>query len=192
MKKKFKIFTPLIALMTIPFFVMQCDGSKEKTVEKEATAQTETANNKKVKPQPSALLPKKLLNLGLTEEQIAKCEAAYNEIFTPEVMAQQEEISKKLKSLDIKSEEYKKTEKEAAEKSRQYNDQFNKKLKTILTREQQNAYFGKKAKETVNKPVKPVQSGAQQVKKNESPDQQYEVIDTPFGKVKRPIKKENQ
>jgi hypothetical protein len=187
MKKKFKILASLVALITLPFFVIQCDGSKEKIEEKNTNAQTDTGSKKETNAQSTSMLPKKLLNLGLTEEQIVKCEAAYNEIFTPEVIAQQEEMYKKHKSM----EEYERIEKEILEKSQKYNDQFNEKLKTILTKEQQDQYFAKKKKNQTEKPVKPVKSGAEQMK-NELPDGQYEVVDTPFGKIKRPIKKENQ
>jgi hypothetical protein len=190
MRKSFGFFAVLVAFVTLPFFIIQCDGSKEKTVEKEVDTQKQIDSPKEVQTQSSSLLPKKLLDLGLTDEQKAKCEAAYQEVFTPEVIAQQEEVIQKQKGLERSSAEYKKTEKEISEKIKKYNDQLHEKLKGILTKEQQDKYFGKKAKTNSAgsvKPVKkdnPVQSKPVQVE-SESPGDQYEIIDTPFGKVKR-------
>jgi hypothetical protein len=144
------------------------------------------------------LLPKKLLNLGLSDEQRAKCEAAYQEIFTPEIIAQQEEVVQKQRGLERGSAEYMKIEKENSEKFKQYNSQLNEKLKGILTKEQQDKYFGKTGKNDSkgsvkatksDGSVKATKSGGSVKPESESADDQYEVIDTPFGAVKRKINK---
>jgi hypothetical protein len=189
MKKSFGFFAVLVAFVTLPFCIIQCDGSKEKTVEKQGDVQKQADAPKEAQAQSSSMLPKKLLNLGLTDEQKLKCEAAYQEIYSPAVMAQEKEIIEKQKRVDINSAEYIKLEKEISEKSKLYNDQLNQRLKTILTEEQQDKFFGKKAKNHSAEPAKPVkkdkpvQSKPVQVE-SESPNDQYEIIDTPFGKVK--------
>ena len=86
------------------------------------------------------------------------------------------------------SDEYKKIEKEISKKSKLHNDQLNEKLKGILTKEQQDKYFGVKVKNNSIGSAKPVKSKSANIE-SESPDDQYEIIDTPFGKIKKKIEK---
>jgi hypothetical protein len=188
MKKNIRYLTVLLSFITLLFFTIQCDGSKEKPDEKGGDAQKQVEFQQEAKAQSTTSLPKKLLNLGLTDEQRAKCEAAYQEIFTPEILAQQEEVVQKLKKMEKGSDEYKKIEKEISKKSKQHNDQLNEKLRGILTKEQQDKYFGVKVKRDSNASAKPVKSKPAKVE-SESPDDQYETIDTPFGKIKKKIEK---
>jgi hypothetical protein len=188
MKKKIRYLAVLLSFITLPFFTIQCDGSKENPGEKEGDAQKQVEFQQSAKAQSTTSLPKKLLNLGLTDDQRAKCEAAYQEIFTPEILAQQDEVVQKLKEMEKGSDEYKKMEKEISKKSKQHNDKLNEKLRGILTKEQQDKYFGVKVKNDSTVSAKPVTSKPAKVE-NESPDDQYETIDTPFGKIKKKIEK---
>jgi hypothetical protein len=143
MKKNFRIFTVLIAVMTLLFFVIQCGGSKEKAGEKKGDPQKQ-ADEQKVSPKkPKSILPKRLLSIDLTAEQKAKCEALYKEVFTPEILAERSAAVKKMKGLKKDSEEFIKVKKEIGEKLKPFNAKFNEKLKEILTPEQQEKYFTK-------------------------------------------------
>ncbi|MDQ1354129.1 MAG: hypothetical protein QG657_4438 [Acidobacteriota bacterium] len=149
MKKNFRIFALLIAVMALVFFIVQCGGSKEKAGEKQVTqgdsqkqADAQKANPKK----PKSILPKKLLVLDLTAEQKTKCEALYKEIFTPEILAERSQVVKKMKGLKKDSEEFIKLKKEIGEKMKPFNTKFNEKVKEILTPEQQAKYFEKTGK----------------------------------------------
>jgi Spy/CpxP family protein refolding chaperone len=144
MKKSFRIFTVLIAVMTLFFFIAQCSGGNEKTGEKQGNSQKQ-ADAQKVQPKKNTL-PKKLLTIDLTAEQKTKCEALYKEVFTPEILAERSQVVKKMKGLKKDSEEFIKLKKEIGEKMKPYNAKFNEKLKEILTPEQQAKYFTKTEK----------------------------------------------
>ncbi len=135
-----------LAVIALVFFAVQCGGSKEQTTDQPGVTQTAAdaakANLAKVK----SILPKKLQELGLDAETLAKCEAAYKEIFTPEVVAQRTELNKKFKGIAKDSAQYAQLRKELTEKMKPYNVAFNKKLRKILTKEQQEKYFAKPAK----------------------------------------------
>lgn len=141
MKKNFRIFTVLIAVMTLLFFIIQCGGSKEKAGEKKGDTQKQADAQKGNLKKPKSVLSKRLLSVELTAEQKAKCEALYKEVFTPEILAQRSEVVKKMKGLKKDSEEFLKLKKEIGEKLKPYNAKFNEKLKEILTPEQQKKYF---------------------------------------------------
>jgi len=150
MKKTFRKLAVLAVFMALPFFFVQCDNSKEKTGGKEGEGQQQQAVGQKenqpqpksqAKNQPKAMLPERLLNLGLTDTQRAQCEAAHQEIFTPDVIAQRSEMFKKLRGMEKDSAEYTNFQNEIREKFKPYNVQFNKKLRQILTPEQQDKYF---------------------------------------------------
>jgi len=146
MKKNLSNSFVWIAVIALVFFAVQCGGSKEKAADQQSVSQpaadTAKANPAKVK----SVLPKKLQELGLDAETLAKCEAAYKEIFTPEVAAQRSELNKKFKGLTKDSAEYNQLRKEISDKMKPYNTAFNKKLKKILTKEQQEKYFPKPKK----------------------------------------------
>lgn len=165
MKKNFKIFTVIITALTLLFLFNQCGASEEKKGEKvgdtkEAAVQETAMDQEKEQTKESSdivkkekqkkrkksksKLPKRLIEVELTDEQKAKCEAAYKEIFTPEVIAQRKEFASKLKGLEKGSDEYKKLRKEIVKLLKPYNKQFNAKLKEILTEEQQEKYFKKR------------------------------------------------
>jgi hypothetical protein len=146
MKKNFRIFTVLIAVMTLLFFIVQCGGSKEKAGEKKGDPQKQ-ADAQKVQPKKlKTSLPKRLLSIDLTADQKAKCETLYKEIFTPEILAERSAAVKKMKGLKKDSEEFIKLKKEIGEKMKPYNAKFNEKLKDILTPAQQEKYFEKTGK----------------------------------------------
>jgi Spy/CpxP family protein refolding chaperone len=148
MKEKFKRFAILAVLAALPFLSIQCDGSKEKADGKEGEIKSEVVSKQEPAPKPQAksMLPKKLLNLELTDEQRAQCEAAYQEIFTPDIITQRKEMLKQLKGMEENSKQYLNLKKEINEKLKPYYAQFRKKLKEILTPEQQEKYFAKKGK----------------------------------------------
>lgn len=146
MKKNFRIFTVLIAVMMLLFFIVQCGGSKEKAGEKQIDSQKQADAQKANPKKPKSILPKKILVLDLTAEQKTKCEALYKEIFTPEILAARGEAVKKMKGLKKDSEEFIKVKKEIGEKMKPYNAKFNEKVKEILTPEQQAKYFEKTVK----------------------------------------------
>jgi Spy/CpxP family protein refolding chaperone len=141
--KRWVIFAVLAAL---PLLSIQCGGGtenaekKEGEIKNEAAAKPESAQ----KPQSKSMLPKKLLDLGISDEQKAQCEAAYQEIFTPDIIAQRKEMNRRLKGLEENSEQYLNLKKEINEKFKPYYAQFRNKLKEILTPEQQKRYFAKK------------------------------------------------
>lgn len=139
MKKDFRIFITLVAVMTMFFFFIQCGGNKEKTDAKKSNSEQQADSQKVKKPKP--ILSKKLLALNLSPEQKIKCETLYKEIFPPDILAQRNETFKKLKGLKKDSEEFIKLKKEIGDKLRPYNTKFNDKLKEILTPEQQTQYF---------------------------------------------------
>lgn len=141
MKKNFRIFTVLMAVMTLLFFVIQCGGSKEKATEKQGDPQKQAADQKVHQKKLKTTLSKRLLSVELTAEQKAKCEALYKEVFTPEILAQRSAAVKEMKGLKKDSEEFLKLKKEIGEKMKPYNAKFNEKLKEILTPEQQAKYF---------------------------------------------------
>jgi hypothetical protein len=156
MKKCIQIYVVLITVLTLIFLFNQCGSSQEKTGEKagdtkqiavqEASQEQEiqeTGIKEKGKKRKSRL-PKRLINLGLTDEQLAKCEAAYKEIFTPEIIAKRKELRLKLKGVEKGSDEFKKLKEEIAKELKPYNKQFNVKLKEILTEEQKGKYFIKR------------------------------------------------
>jgi hypothetical protein len=148
MKINIKKFALLVIFLSLPFFFVQCDNSKEKSGGKDGDVQEQAVVQKETEPQtqaqPKSMLPEKLLNLELTDDQRAQCEAAYQEIFTPDIIAQRKEMVKKLKGLEKDSDAYKNQQKEISETFKPYYAQFNKKLKIILTPEQQEEYFVKK------------------------------------------------
>jgi Spy/CpxP family protein refolding chaperone len=151
MKETIKRFAILVILATLPFLSIQCDGSKEKADVKVSEVKSETAAKPEAAPaaqpnkkQAKSMLPKKLLDLGITDEQKALCEAAYQEIFTPDIIAQRKEMNQQLKGLEENSEQYLNLKKEINEKFKPNYAQFRVKLKEILTPEQQEQYFAKK------------------------------------------------
>jgi hypothetical protein len=153
MKKIFRKFAVLAVFMALPFFFVQCDNSKEKAGGKEGEGQQQQAVGQKenqpqpksqAKNQPKAMLPEKLLNLGLSDAQMTQCEAAYQEIFTPDIIAQRMEMSKRLRSMEKDSPEYVNLHNEIKDKFNPLYAQFNKKLRQILTPEQQDKYFALK------------------------------------------------
>ena len=148
MKENFKRFAILAIFMALPFLSIQCDSSKEKADVKEGEIKSDVVAKQEPapKPQSKSMLPKKLLNLGLTDEQRAQCETAYQEIFTPDIIAQRKEMVKQLKGMEKNSEQYLNLKKEINEKFKPYYAQFRIKLKEILTPEQQEIYFAKKGK----------------------------------------------
>jgi hypothetical protein len=153
MKKNFRRFAVVIIFMFLPVLFVQCNNSKEQSGGKEGEAQKQKAGQIETQAQPQAQpkphkqskpglkLPEKLLTLGLTDAQKAQCEAAYQEIFTPEVVAKRLELFKKLSGMEKGSAEYDKLKKEINEMLKPYYVQFNKKLRNILTQEQQEKYF---------------------------------------------------
>lgn len=147
MKNKVRFFAKTSVGLLLLFSIMQCSDGKEKTVtlapKSAVQNQQQVTAQKTDKLMPKSILPKKLLDLGLTEELQVKCEAAYKEIFTPDILAQRREMGKKLQVLEKDSEGYKQAQKEINEKFKPYSVAFNKKLKVILTREQQERYWGK-------------------------------------------------
>jgi hypothetical protein len=161
MKKNFKISTVVITVVTLVFLFNQCGASEEKKgnkvgdtkqaavqevardQEKGQTKESGSEEEKKERKKIKFKLPKKLTELGLTDEQKVKCEAAYKEIYTPEIIAKRKEFWSKLKSLEKGSDEYKKMKKEVAKELRPYKKQYNAKLKEILTEEQKEKYFKK-------------------------------------------------
>jgi len=161
MKKNFKIFTLTIIALTLIFLFNQCGtsqekkgdkvgGSKEAAVQEDAKEQEKgqtkeivSEEKKKKRKKIKSKLPKRLTELELTDEQKAKCEAAYKEIYTPEIIAQRKELWSKLKGLEKGSDEYKKLRKEIGKELKPYNKQFKAKLKEILTEEQKEKYFKK-------------------------------------------------
>jgi hypothetical protein len=165
MKKNFKIFTVIITVLTLLFFFNQCGASEEKKDEKvgdtkEAAVQGDASaqenektkeNNDLVKNEKQkkskkikSILPKRLIEVELTDEQKTKCEAAYKEIYTPEVIAKRKPLISKLKGLEKGSDEYENVRKEIAQLLKPYRKQFNATLKEILTEEQQEKYFKKR------------------------------------------------
>jgi len=146
MKKNFRIFTVLIAVMTLLFFFIQCGGSKEKAGGKKVDSQKQVDEQKVSPKKPKSVLSKRLLSVELTAEQKAKCEALYKEVFTPEILAQRSAAVKEMKGLKKDSEEFIKLKKEIGEKLKPFNAKFNEKLKEILTPEQQEKYFTKTEK----------------------------------------------
>jgi hypothetical protein len=136
MKKNFRIFAVLIAVMALVFIIVQCGGSKEKAGEKQGDSQKQADAQKANPKKPKSILPKKILVLDLTAEQKTKCEALYKEIFTPEILAERSQVVKKMKCL----------KKEIGEKMKPFNTKFNEKVKEILTPEQQAKYFEKTGK----------------------------------------------
>ncbi|HLP57216.1 MAG TPA: hypothetical protein VK186_00230 [Candidatus Deferrimicrobium sp.] len=147
MKKSYRFFTRLMTVMTVMtmfFFFSRCSGNQEKAGVKQGDSQKQAVAKKINLKKSKSILPKKLLSLELTAEQKAKTEALYKEIFTPEILAQRNEVFKKLKGLKKDSEEFIKLKKEIGEKMNPYNTKFNEKLKEILTPVQQDQYFNKK------------------------------------------------
>jgi len=154
MKKKCREFAVLIIFMSLPFLFVCCNNSKEKTggkegeAQKQAVAQKETQTKTQSQAQnPSkikSMLPDRLINLGLSDAQMAECESAYHEIFTPDIIAQRIEMSKSLRSMEKDSQEYVNMQNEMKDKFNPLYAQFNKKLRTILNKEQQDKYFVKK------------------------------------------------
>jgi hypothetical protein len=154
MKKKCRKFAVLVIFMSLPFLFACGDNSKDKTGGKESEAQKQAAVQKETqsKPQPQTLnqakpksmLPERLINLGLSDAQMAQCEAAYQEIFTPDIIAQRMEMSKSLRSMEKDSQEYINLQNEIKDKFNPLYAQFNKKLWSILTKEQQDKYFVRK------------------------------------------------
>jgi hypothetical protein len=146
MKKIFRRLAFGVMLISIPLFLVRCDGGKEQSETKPVDAKKEAAVKKEAAPksQSKSMLPEKLLNLGITDEQKAQCEAAYQEIFTPEILSQRKQMYKKLREMEKDSQEYMNFKKEIVEKFKPYNIQFNKTLRMILTKEQQEQYFPKK------------------------------------------------
>jgi Spy/CpxP family protein refolding chaperone len=148
MMENFKRFVIFAILAALPFLSIQCDNSKEKADVKEGEIKSDVVSKQEPapKPQPKSMLPNKLLNLDITDEQRAQCEAAYQEIFTPDVIAQRKEMIKQLKGMEKNSEQYLNLKKEIDEKLKPNYAQFRIKLKEILTPEQQKMYFAKKGK----------------------------------------------
>jgi hypothetical protein len=146
MNKNFKRIAFWVMFISMPLFLVQCNGGKEQSETKTGDAKKEVAAKQEAAPvaQSKSMLPEKLLNLGLADEQKALCEAAYQEIFTPDILAQKKEMYKQLKGMEKDSQEYLNFKKEINEKFKPYNDKFRKKLKGILTPEQQEKYFAKK------------------------------------------------
>jgi Spy/CpxP family protein refolding chaperone len=148
MMENFKRFVIFAILAALPFLSIQCDNSKEKADVKEGEIKSDVVSKQEPapKPQSKSMLPNKLLNLDITDEQRAQCEAAYQEIFTPDVIAQRKEMIKQLKGMEENSEQYLNLKKEINEKLKPHYAQFRIKLKEILTPEQQKIYFAKKGK----------------------------------------------
>ena len=157
MRSKIKMFGFLALIPVLVFLYAQC-GSKEETGQKEKKATEAVKVQKegvkaKMKKNKS-VLPKRLLAVGLTDEQVTACEAVYNEIFTPEIVAKRNELYKQLRALEKGTEDYKKLHGEISETFKPYNKQFRQKIRKILTKEQKEKYFkkpGKKEEKTETK-----------------------------------------
>ncbi len=148
MNKSVKIFTGLMVILMLVFLASQCGSSEEEAAAKEEeTTQAAVRETQQQQPeQVKSILTKRLLKIGLTDEQKAKCEAAHKEIFTPEILAKKKEFRGKLKGLEKGSEEFKTLKKQMNEEMKPYNMQFIAKLKEILTEEQKAKYFKKRKK----------------------------------------------
>ncbi len=129
--------------LALPLFFISC-GNNTETPQSTSPAVSPNTTQQTAKVQPKSVLPEKLLNLGLTDDQKTKCEAAYQEIFTPDIMAQRKEMYRKLHQMEKDSAEYLEFKKQISETFKPYNVQFNKRLRGILTPEQQSRYFAKK------------------------------------------------
>jgi hypothetical protein len=122
------------------FLVARCGstnetGEKEKKTTEAVKVQKESVRAKyqKIK----YILPKPVLAVELTDEQIIAAEAAYDEIFTPEVLAKRKELLDEIKAQEKDSEEYKKLHGKYDETFRPYYADFYKRVWRLLTKEQQ-------------------------------------------------------
>jgi len=149
MKSKAKMFGFLALIPVLVFLYAQC-GSKEETGQKEKKAdeavKVQKAGVKAKMKKNKSVLPKRLLAVGLTDEQVTACEAVYNEIFTPEIVAKRNELYKQLRTLEKDSEDYKKLRGEISETFKPYNKEFRQKIRKILTKEQKDLFFKKRVK----------------------------------------------
>jgi hypothetical protein len=144
MNKNIKIFTLLTAILMLVFFLNQCGSGEEEKMETQQQ-QPQQVKEKKTR-QVKSILTKRLLKIGLTDEQKAKCEAAHKEIFTPGILAKRRGFWGKLNTMEKGSEEFKTLRKQMIDEMKPYNKQFNTKLKEILTEEQKTKYFKKRKK----------------------------------------------
>lgn len=154
MKRHLKMLGIVIAVFGLVFLFNRC-GSKEEPGTKTGKTQTVDDAQKEVKVKKvgkvKSVIPKRVLALDLTDEQIAAIEAAYREVFPPEIQTKKVEMYRKMKSLPEGSEESKKMRMEMSSTFEPYNAQFRKKLRKLLTKEQKAIYFknsGKKKAKT--------------------------------------------
>lgn len=155
MKNNLKTVGMILAVPALVFLCVRC-GSEEKpgdTAKKttEAVKVQKKGVKAKMKKKGKPVLPKRLLELGLDENQLAACEAAYIEIFTPEVQKKKNEMYKKLKAMEKGSEAHKAYRAEVMDSLKPYRQQFRKKLKELLTEEQQAIYLKKPEKKEEEK-----------------------------------------
>ena len=153
MKSSLKTVGVLVVILALVFLVNGC-GSGEETGDTAGKVQPakkvqKTGVKAKMK-KVDSILPKRVLDVGLTDKQLVACEAAYNEIYSTELQAKKVEMYKKLKTLEKGTEEYDQYRTEIAGTFRPYNIEFRKKLRTLLTKEQKAKYF-KKAKPEAKK-----------------------------------------
>ncbi len=152
MKRILKLYGVVVVSLVLVFLFNRCGAAEESGDAAVKAKPAKEAQDKAVKPEPKAkkvkpILPKRVLKLKLTDEQRVACEAAYKEIFSPELRKKRTEMNKKLKTMEKGSEEHKKLRTEISDTFRDYNKQFRQKLKEILTKEQKAIYFKKAKKE---------------------------------------------
>ena len=148
MKSSLKMVGVLVTILALVFLVNGCGSGEEtgKTADKtQAAKKVQKAGVKAKMKKVDSVLPRRVLNVGLTDEQLVACEAAYNEIYSTELQAKKVEMYKTLKTLEKGTEAYNQYRTQIAETFRPYNIQFRQKLRTLLTKEQKAKYF-KKAK----------------------------------------------
>jgi hypothetical protein len=154
MKRHMKMVVVLIAMFGLVFLLNRC-GSKEEPGTQTGKTQIVDDAQKKVTAKKTgktkSVLPKRVLALDLTDEQITALETAYNEIFTPEIQAKKIEMYRKLKTLPEGSEESKNLRQEISATFAPYNTQFRKKLRKLLTKEQKAIYFRESGKKKASK-----------------------------------------
>jgi len=139
-KSRLKAIGVMAVIPILVFLVAQCGSTKE-TGEKEMKT-TETAKVQKASVRAKYqkikyILPKPVLAVELTDEQIIAAEAAYDEIFTPELLAKRKELLDQIKAQEKDSEENKKLHAEYDETFRPYYADFYKRVWRLLTKEQQ-------------------------------------------------------
>ena len=154
MKRQMKMVVVLIAMFGLVFLFNRC-GSKEEPGTQTGKAQIVDNAQKQVNVKKAgktkSVLPKRVLALDLTDDQFTALEAAYNEIFLPEIQAKKIEMYRKMKALPEGSEESKKLRLEISATFAPYNSQFRKKLRKLLTKGQKAIYFRNAGKKKASK-----------------------------------------